>query len=89
MNRYSDPVLITLEKAGWCFDGDISDKLKMPKEKRTFRAAAEIYASLGLLKLEYYGRVGREVIYFDVDDSDASKKCVLRCLVSMTLRIRR
>jgi len=73
MLRYSDTVLSVLKKSGWTPDRDIYSELKFPSEKRLFRASKEIFSSLGLLKLDYFGSAGAETIYFDVDDSSVSK----------------
>jgi len=73
MRKYSDVVLKVLRRAGWYSGRDVFDMLEIQSKKRAFRAAKEIFSELGLLKLEYIGSDGEQIIFFDVDDSDISK----------------
>ena len=78
MQYFSDPVLKVLSAAGWQADRNIFHKLTLPSKKKLFRNAKEIIEKLGLLEIEFIGRSGHEIIYFDVDDS----------IVSMNMRAR-
>lgn len=73
MRIYSDPVLQVLKQSGWTPERDVFNELELSGKKKVFRSAKEIISQFGRLKLEYIGRSGKEVIYFDVDDSVISK----------------
>jgi len=61
------------EQAGWYVGRNISSETVYSKEKNVFPAAREIMEEFGYLEVDYIGRDGPTKLYFDIDESEASK----------------
>lgn len=61
------------QTAGWFEGRDISDNFRFPQKKLVFPAAINIMKEFGYLKVANRSIDGDGFIYFDIDNSEASK----------------
>jgi len=73
MRLYSSIVLEVLSNAGWTPNRNVEAQLVFSENKRSFKEASIIYAEFANLLLEFVGKDGCQCVYFDIDESEASK----------------